>query len=141
MWPVVSRWETAVDPFADLHRLNREMGRLFDGSSTYPALDIWGNENEVRMVADLPGIDPAKIQLTVNEGVLTLEGERPQQAVEEKDVVYRNERLGGSFRRSVQLPFEVEQDHIQARYENGTLMVTLPKAEKAKPRQITIAIQ
>jgi HSP20 family protein len=140
MWPVVSRWELGADPFTDLHRLNREIGRLFEApaGTQAPPLDIWGTDDQLQVAVDLPGVEPDKIELSVADGVLTIAGERPKQALEETDTAYRAERPAGRFSRSVRLPFDVEQDQIKARYHLGSLFITLPKAEAAKPRRITV---
>lgn len=141
MWPVMSRWETGLDPFSELNRLHRQMSRVFDGAARateFPPLNVWGNAEEVRMAAELPGVDPDKIELTVTGNTLTLEGERPAEKFGEKDEVYRRERPVGRFVRTIRLPFEVDNDQIAARYEQGVLKVSLPRHESTKPRRITV---
>ena len=103
-----------------------------------PALNVWEDENAVHAEADLPGLDPAKIEITVNEGnQLTVQGERP--ATEIAGAVWvRQERPFGKFVRAVTLPALVDADRVEAKYENGVLRLTLPKHEAAKPRKITV---
>ena len=103
-----------------------------------PALSVWEDENAVHAEADLPGLDPAKIEVTVNEGnQLTIQGERP--ATEVPGAVWvRQERPFGKFVRAITLPALVDADQVEARYENGVLRLTLPKHEAAKPRKIVV---
>lgn len=142
MWPVMSRWELEADPFGELHRWQRQVNRLFDGSRgldrDFPAVNVWGNANEARIAVEMPGMDPAKIDLTVTGNALTIEGERAPESVGEQDVVYRRERPDGRFLRTVRLPFEVENDKITARYEHGVLHITLPRSAATKPRKIQV---
>ena len=107
-------------------------------SPSAPALNVWEDENAVHAEADLPGLDPAKIEITVTEGnQLTVQGERP--ATEIAGAVWiRQERPFGKFVRAVTLPALVDADRVEAKYENGVLRLTLPKHEAAKPRKITV---
>jgi HSP20 family protein len=103
-----------------------------------PAIAVWEDENAVHAEADLPGLDPAKIEVTVNEGnQLTIQGERP--ATEVPGAVWvRQERPFGKFARSISLPALVNADRVEAKYELGVLRLTLPKHEAAKPRKIVV---
>jgi HSP20 family protein len=103
-----------------------------------PALTLWEDENAVHAEADLPGLDPAKIEVTVNEGnQLTIQGERP--ATEAPGAVWvRQERPFGKFVRSITLPALVDADRVEAKYDNGVLRLTLPKHEAARPRKIIV---
>ena len=100
--------------------------------------EVWEDENAVYAEADLPGLDPSKIEVTVNEGnQLTVQGERP--ATEIPGAVWvRQERPFGKFVRAITLPSLVDADQVEATYENGVLRLTLPKHEAAKPRKIIV---
>ena len=143
MWPIINRLEEGLSPFNDWRRLSPEMDWLFDRGvrATYPAMNVWGNAEQVRVEAELPGIDPAALELTVTGNTLTLEGDRPEQALSDKDVRYRRERPAGRFLRTVQLPFEVDDSATTAHYEHGVLKMVLPRSEATKPRKITIKTQ
>lgn len=142
MWPIMSRWELDTDPFREMQRWQRQMNRLFDGGRSaagdFPAVNVWGNADEVRVAVELPGVDPDKMDITVTGNTLTLEGERPGDAVGEQDLVYRRERVHGRFLRTLRLPFEVDNNKIAARYVNGILRITLPRSEETKPRKIQV---
>ncbi len=142
MWPVMNSWDRRLDPFSEISRLHREMNRLFDSherrAADFPALNVYGNAEEVRVVAELPGIDPNQLNISVTGNTLTVEGERAAAERQEQEVVYRQERPTGRFVRTIRLPYEVEADQTKARYENGVLQMTLPRSEATKPRRITI---
>lgn len=131
--------------FRDMMRLQNEMNRLFDfsgfeqmQSSTFPAVNVWSNDEKIVVTAELPGVDSDKIDLNVIGDTLTLSGERPEEAVEEGAEYYRQERTGGSFSRSIELTFPVEANKVTANFDKGVLTVTLPRAEEDKPRRINV---
>jgi len=142
MWPAINRWDVGVDPFSELNRMHRQMGRLFDQDdprgARFPAVNVRGNSDEVRVSAELAGVDPAKIELTVTGDTLTIEGDRPADQLGDNEEVYRRERLAGHFVRTVRLPYEIDNEKIAARYEHGVLKITLPRSEAAKPRRIQV---
>lgn len=105
---------------------------------TNPLLSVWEDENAVFAAVDLPGIDPAKLDVTVNEGnELTVQGERAAPEIPGAAWI-RQERPFGKFTRVVTLPTLVDAEKVEAKYENGVLRLTLPKHEAAKPRKITV---
>jgi HSP20 family protein len=103
-----------------------------------PLLNVWEEENVLFVEADLPGVDPAKIDVTVTEGNrLTIQGERA--APEIKGAVWvRQERPTGRFIRTIELPLLVDAEKVEAKFEQGVLKLTLPKHEAAKPRKIEV---
>ena len=108
------------------------------GEAAGPALSVWEDDHAVYADADLPGVDPAKLEVTVTEGnQLTVQGERTPPEVAGAAWV-RQERPFGKFARVVTLPALVDADKVEAKYENGVLRLTLPKHEAAKPRKITV---
>lgn len=103
-----------------------------------PELNVWEDEHAVFAEADLPGIDPAKLEITVTGGnQLTVQGEREAPKVEGASWL-RQERPFGKFARVVTLPTLVDADKVEAKYEAGVLRLTLPKHEAAKPRKIQV---
>jgi HSP20 family protein len=139
---------------SDVRRLNRLMDEMLgrwpwgdavttEGEPTatwVPAVDIFESKDELRLVAELPGVKPEDVRLSVEHATLTLRGEKKQVAEGTTDTVHRYERSYGVFQRSFQLPGTVDADRIQARYEHGVLTVTLPKAEKARAREIAVQV-
>ena len=131
------------DPFAELRTMQREMNRIFASrapdAGAFPALNVWSNGEEAVVTAELPGVDPGKIDINVVRDHVTIEGAREGEELAEGTVCHRAERGVGRFARTVRLPFEVENDKVQASYRRGVLTVTLPRAEATKPRRIEIA--
>jgi HSP20 family protein len=139
------RWE----PFRELAALQSEMSRWmgqFAGatpgngtSSTWlPAVDVWETENELVLSFDLPGVPEDGIAVELDDNVLTVSGERERTSEHSSERFYRFERRFGSFSRSVTLPQGVQEDAIEARYQNGVLEVRVPKPEEPKPKRIRI---
>ena len=141
----VTHWDWAQDPFQDLYRLQREVNRLFsdvtEPAERFPALNLWSSDDEAVVMVELPGVDPKKVDLSVVGHVLTLQGERAEEPGVKAEAYHRRERSTGAFARSVRLPFDVESDKVQARYEHGVLRITLPRKESTKPRRIAIAAE
>jgi HSP20 family protein len=124
------------------HNLARLLGDEEGLLSTawMPPVDICENENYVVIEADVPGMKPEQISLTVENNVLTLRGERSLEQKGEGDNYHRIERSYGNFTRTFALPPTVNTETVQAHYENGVLRVTLAKREEAKPRQIQVSV-
>lgn len=131
-------------PFAELRSLQRDMNRLFDGyeggtaMSRFPALNVWGNGENVVVTAELPGINAADLDINVVNNQLTIKGERKEDKPTKDAVCHRCERGAGKFVRTVRLPFTVESDKVSAKYDKGVLTITLPRHEATKPKHIEI---
>ena len=142
---------TRYDPFRDLKTLQDEVNRLFStnfsrgfgdegiarGTWT-PNVDIFENKDEIVLEAELPGMNREDFELTIENNVLTLRGERKFEKTDETDNYHRVERSYGSFTRSFTLPQTVSGEGATAEYSNGVLRVTLPKREETKARRIEI---
>lgn len=140
------RWE----PFREFAALQNEMSRLVnnwpggegDGSgvsrSWVPSVDVWETDSDVVYAFDLPGIPEDKISVEVEEGALTVTGERERTQEAEDDRFYRYERRFGSFARTIGLPQGVKDDDIKADYRDGVLEVRVAKPEQPKPRRIQV---
>jgi HSP20 family protein len=141
-------------PFKDFERMRREMDRLwdsfFDGglrgrtervAEWLPSLDVSETKNELVVKAEVPGMDPKDIDISLSDGMLTIKGEKKQEKEEKEADYHLVERSYGSFTRSVQLPKEVQSEKINASYKNGILKITLPKSEEAKKKEIKIKVE
>jgi HSP20 family protein len=111
-------------------------GQLFSAWS--PALDLYQNADNVVAIVELPGMRREDIEISLHDGTLTIGGERRRDA-SNGDKAERTERYIGKFRRSVTLPTRVDANKVSATYRDGILTVTLPKAEEAKPKQISVS--
>ena len=144
----LTRW----DPFKDLQVLQDRMNRLFNesvgrltgktdevfGGFWVPAADIYEDDHEFVVKADLPGLEIKDIDLQIQENIVTLKGERLLEKEVEQDRYHRIERSYGSFQRSFTLPNIVDQEKVKARFKNGVLEIRIPKLERAKTKQIQV---
>lgn len=105
-----------------------------------PLVDVIEERDTIRLVAELPGVKPEDVRISVENNVLTLQGEKKEEERQD-DRVYRCERTYGMFERSFTLPATIDANTIVAKFESGLLTVLLPKVEAAKPRQITVNIE
>ena len=103
-----------------------------------PRLDVTETETDYRVSAELPGVDEKDIELSVDDGVLVLKGERKVEEEDRARKAYRREQFYGRFHRAVTLPSEVDVEGTTAAFKNGILEVTLPKAEGSKPHKISV---
>jgi HSP20 family protein len=109
------------------------------GRRTFPALNLWEDEQNFYAEAELPGFKTGDVDVSVAGNTLTLQGER--KAAEQEGLTYhRRERAFGTFSRVVELPFPVEAEKVKAALKDGVLTITLPKAEAAKPRKIEVRL-
>ena len=133
--------------------LHNEIDQLFDfafgqllGSESgnleawAPAVDLYDDKDVVTVKAEVPGMKKEDFQINLQDGFLTISGERKNEQQAESGASYRTERFVGRFQRSISLPGEVDPEKIKATYTDGILTVTLPKSEKAKPKQIPISV-
>jgi HSP20 family protein len=106
-----------------------------------PALDIKETKDNLVVTAELPGLGPKEIEVSISGDLLTLKGEKKQEREEKEESFHLVERRYGSFSRSIRLPSEVDPQNIKAGHKDGILTITLPKSEKAKEKQIKITIE
>ncbi len=114
---------------------------LFNEFERLIALDVSEDEDTYHIVASVPGISPDDIKITMEDDMLTIEGEVPSGADEENMHYHMRERRYGSFKRSVRFPLTVNADAIEADYNIGLLTLTVPKAEIVKPRRIEVKVK
>jgi HSP20 family protein len=140
------------DPFRDLRSLQEEVNRLFSTNLTRafddegigrgawaPSVDIYENKDQIVLEAELPGMKQEDFDLSIENNVITLRGERKFEKTEDTDNYHRVERSYGSFTRSFTLPQTVSAEGATAEYNNGVLRVALPKKEETKARRIQVS--
>jgi HSP20 family protein len=135
--------QMGFDPFAELRRMQSEMNRLFGGYTAatardFPPVNVWLGENSVVVTAELPGVTREDVDLNLQDDVLSLAGKREPKAQEENVSWQRRERAYGSFSRAIQLPFRVDPNKVQARFNNGVLEIELERLEADRPKKIEI---
>ncbi|MCC8403310.1 Hsp20/alpha crystallin family protein [Paraburkholderia sp. MMS20-SJTN17] len=133
--------------FGELDRLQRQMSGLFGGFpsslrssrfGTFPHINIGTTDDTIEIVAFAPGVEPAKFDISIEKGLLSIAGERTVQEAAEGTRQYAQERFNGSFRRVIELPQQADPDKVQARYVDGCLLISVGKREASKPRAITV---
>jgi HSP20 family protein len=147
----IVRWE----PLRELSSLQNEMNRLFntvfDAPTTtpgnggavrrwVPAMDLLETADHFVLRADLPGMTQEDVDIELEDGTLTVSGERKSEHEERQEGFYRVERAFGSFSRSLTLPKGVDADGVSASFDNGVLEIRIPKPEERKPRRIAISV-
>ena len=113
----------------------------YHGTGWHPRVDVAESDHEFTVTAELPGLNREDIVVTLEDNVLTIEGERKHEDEQKDKQFYRRERFYGTFKRAFKLGTEVQADTIAANYKDGILTLTLPKSEAAKPRQIEVAVK
>src|SRR5260370_11212476 len=146
---------TKRDPMLDLlYQLEQRMGRSFteplrtfewpepEAATTawQPLVDIFEEPDVIRLVAEVPGVKPEDVKISVEANLLTIKGTKEQVAEEQGEELQRYERTYGAFERTFRLSASIDPNQIKATYNLGVLTITLPKAEPAKPHLITVAV-
>ena len=143
----IVRW----DPFRDLVSIQDDLSRLFGRTFTgvepmrpaaagswMPSMDVYETENEIVAELELPGIDPDKVEVSVEDSTLTVTGSREFSNEVNEQNYHRLERRYGVFTRAITLPQTVDTERVQASFDKGVLTIEVPKAERAKPRKIEV---
>jgi HSP20 family protein len=127
-----SLWERFLGEWPVLEPFRREWT---------PSLDVSEMKDSIVVKAEIPGIDPKDIDISLTGAALTIKGEKKQEKEQKDENYHRVERSNGAFARSVRLPKEVQSDKIEGSYKNGVLKITLPKSEEAKKKEIKIKVE
>jgi len=134
----IMRWS----PGSSLQAFERIFDRgLWEDFAFTPALDVYQDKDNVIVETPLPGVDPEKVDITIENDVLTISGNTADEQEIKREDYYRKEVRKGSFSRSVILPMSVKADMAEAHSEKGILKIVVPKAEEAKPKKIAVKIK
>jgi HSP20 family protein len=147
------------NPFADMENLRREVDRAFEefgaapasgrrvaflpgrGPRSYPLMNLLEDQDHLYLEALTPGIEPQSLNVSIMRNTLSLSGEKTRISGDvQPEAFHRSERSAGKFVRTFDLPTEVDETRIRAEYKNGLLVITLPKAEKVRPRQVEVKV-
>lgn len=148
-WGLTKRNETKLNPF---EAFERDVKRIFDDffalepvdlfdSAWVPLIDIEEDEKSIHLRAEIPGIDEKDLNVTLEDNVLTISGEKKEERKEENKRYVLAERRFGSFKRSIALPNEVKADSVKASFKNGVLTINFEKKEVSQPKRITINVK
>ena len=155
---LLNRWER-WDPFAELNNMQRQMDRLFrdtfnfnsrdpfqfagtttNGGTFVPSADVYETPDTIQLRLEIPDVDEKDLNITMENGVLTVRGERKLEEGEKEENFLRMERPYGAFSRSFTMPQAVDTDHVNSNYVNCVLMIELTKRAEAKPKRIPISM-
>ena len=139
LWTDIERTNGLLDPWKEFERLNRMISGLASGARyEFPPVNTWIDTDAAVVTAELPGLEVDDIQISVVGKSVTIRGERKAEEAGDNDVYHRRERWCGNFSRTVELPFNIQSDAVEAKFSRGVLSVRLPRAEAEKPRKIEI---
>ncbi len=134
--------------FDDLESMQEDMNRMFSNRGyerplrrsrpTYPLLNVWSSMDGIVIDAEVPGVDPKDVDVSVQGDELTLRGKVGVQESRKDETYHRRERPAGEFVRTLQLPFRADANRVKANYKNGVLRLTVPRAEAEKPKKIAV---
>lgn len=142
----MTRMATIWDPWRELEQLRGEVNRLFSDwrrpalrrSAEFPAVNVWQNEQSLLLTAEVPGVNPDELDITVAGSSVTLSGRRREQSVGEGGSFHRRERWSEPFSRTVELPVEIDTQNPEATYERGVLTVKLQRPKEQQPKKINV---
>lgn len=135
------RYEARPEPslFEDIFPMTRWFDDTWSfGSTRYPPVNVWHSDDEIVVDAELPGVNPAQIEVKLEDDELSLSGERADETPKQGETFHRRERPYGKFMRKLTLPYRGQADKVTATYRNGILRIVVPRAEADKPRKIAI---
>jgi HSP20 family protein len=130
------------DTLRQMERLQNQLNRVLNSSNScsaeFPPINVWTSEDSATVTAEIPGLAPEDIEISVVNDTLTLKGERRPEPLEEGESLHRKERGFGQFVRTIQLPYRVDADKVEATFKKGILNIVLPRTEQDKPRKISV---
>lgn len=139
LWRELENTGFMIDPWKEFERLSKELFKWTEEPvEEFPAINLWVNEDGGIITAELPGIESKDIDISLVGKTLTIKGVRKEEEMGEDDSYIKRERWYGNFKRTVELPFNVQSDRVSAKFNNGVLIISLPRAEEEKPKKIEI---
>jgi len=144
----IVRWR----PLSEMDNIRRELDRRFDRfyrtldedsegiCECYPLVDIKETKDEFVIYAELPGISKDDVKINIADDILTISGEKKEEAKQDGHTYHRIERTYGKFQRNFTLPVHIQADKVRATFKNGILTITLPKKEEVKPKEVSISV-
>ncbi len=141
LWTELGRFGRDFDPWFDLDRVAGRLGGLASvldaRSNEFPPVNVWVSTDEAVLTTEIPGIDPKSVEIAVAGKTVSLKGARKDETTD-GTTHHRRERWYGQFSKTIELPFNIEAEAVEARFRKGVLQVTLPKAQADRPRTIKV---
>jgi HSP20 family protein len=139
LWSELERFGRFVDPLREFERMRQSLARVSAPSTAdFPLVNVWASAEHATVTSEIPGVGPKTIDVSVVDNIVTLRGSRRSEETSNDDQYHRKERWHGQFTKTVQLPFAVEANKVDAKFAKGVLTISLPRAEADKPKKITI---
>jgi HSP20 family protein len=148
--PRFKRLGPDFNAFNEMHRLHREMDRLFNRcpnkwgtrhATAIPAVNMVETGDAVVLEMEVPGYDPKNLDVTIQDDTISIKGTHPEKETGDDEILHRKERFAGDFHRVLELPFKINHDAVTASYKNGILTMKMPRAEEDKPKSIKITVE
>lgn len=135
----IERLENLLEPWRELDQSDQDMFRTLSPSRVeFPPVNLWKNEDKAVATMEIPGVEPEGVEINVVGKTITLRFERKPEELKEGESYTRKERWYGEFSRTIELPFNVQVDKVEAKFSKGILYIEMPRAEAEKPRRITV---
>lgn len=140
LWTDWGRYGRVWDPWQELARMNRTFSDITSNPAEreFPSVNVWAAGDEATVTIEVPGIDPKAVDISIAGKTLAVRGSREPEKTGEGESYHRNERWYGSFSRTIDMPYLIDQNKVQARFSRGVLQIALPRAEADKPKKITV---
>ena len=139
LWTDINYNNGLLDPWREFERMNRALSRLSGSTShEFPPLNMWVDADSAIVTSEIPGIEASDIDISVIGKRLTLRGLRKADELGDDESYHRRERWAGQFSKTIELPFNVQAEKVEAKFSKGILSITLPRAEAEKPKKIII---
>ena len=139
LWSDLERLGRFWDPWNEFDRMQRAVSRwVSPPSADFPAVNVWVSGEEAVVTTEIPGVDPKLIDISVAGKTLTIRGSRNPEELREGDSYHRRERWSGQFTKTVDMPYTIETNKVEAQFSKGVLHVKAPRAEAEKPKKISV---
>jgi HSP20 family protein len=139
LWSDMERFGRFIDPWREFERMRQSLAQASAPSAAdFPLVNVWASADQATITSEIPGVEPKAIDVSIVDDIVTLRGSRHPEEIGMDDQYQRKELWHGQFVKTIQLPFAVEANKVDARFAKGVLTISLPRAEADKPRKITI---
>ncbi len=139
LWSDLERLGRFWDPWNEFERMQRAVSRrVSPPSADFPAVNVWVSGDEAVVTTEIPGVDPKSIDISVAGKTLSIRGSRNPEDLKEGDSYHRRERWSGQFTKTVEMPFTIETNKVEAKFSKGILHIKAPRAEAEKPKKIAV---
>ncbi len=141
LWSEMERFGRFFDPWKEFERMRHSLAAAraaTQQTTDFPLVNVWASADAATVTTEIPGIDPKTLDISVVDNTLTIRGSRQPETLGAEDTFHRRERWYGQFAKTVQLPFSIEANNVEAKFTKGVLYISLPRAEADKPKKIMI---